>query len=131
MRYDEFRSELVTRGLFDPFAAVCRRAGLRLSDVYGAGRTKGVVRARAECWRHMRGLGMSYPEIGSLWDRDHTTVIAALTRDDVAEVARPTEVSELKARIANLESRLAVLESRLTVVLRREPRDLAPDSVAG
>lgn len=49
-------------------------------DVLGRGRTKRVAAARHAVMRAMRDMGMSYPEIGGLLDRDHSTVMAALRK---------------------------------------------------
>jgi hypothetical protein len=41
----------------------------------GRVRTASVARARVSVWRWLRSEGLSWPEIGQLFGRDHTTVM--------------------------------------------------------
>ena len=48
--------------------------------IMGRSRYKSVARARMVVMFELRGLGFSYPEVGRLVGRDHTTVMAAVRR---------------------------------------------------
>lgn len=43
-------------------------------------RTKKIVEARHAAWKLLRDKGFSYPEIGSLWGVNHTSVMEALKK---------------------------------------------------
>lgn len=51
-----------------------------LFEVCGRQRTRQVVAARHEAWKRLYRLGFSYPEIGRLFDVDHTSVHKALRK---------------------------------------------------
>ena len=68
---------LMARGVLADVAQVCTDTGVSLSAILGRGRTKSVAAARHEAMRAMRRRGLSYPEIGWLFGRDHTTVLMA------------------------------------------------------
>lgn len=38
------------------------------------GRCRAYAKARADCYRYLKGEGWSYPQIGGLFGRDHTTI---------------------------------------------------------
>lgn len=70
-----------SRGLFPILEEVCRRRAVTPIEVCGRRRTKNVVKARHEVWWRLRnryGSSFSYPELGLLFDRDHTTVMAGV-----------------------------------------------------
>lgn len=48
--------------------------------ILGKRRLPGIVHARFYVYRRLRKLGLSYPMIGMVCNRDHTTVIYALKR---------------------------------------------------
>lgn len=75
-----FFERLDALGLRDEFETISRRQGVTLADVYGERQLKSVVVARALCYDHLRRMGKSFPEIGLLFNRDHTTVLVAVQR---------------------------------------------------
>lgn len=73
-------STLASRGLLGLVDHVAEAHHVTRGDVLGRGRTKRVAQARHAVMRALRDMGMSYPEIGRLLGRDHTTVLAALRK---------------------------------------------------
>ena len=63
--------------LFEELAFIQRDFPVTSADVLGRSRSRTVVRARQALYRRLRARGLSYPEVGKLVDRDHTTVLAA------------------------------------------------------
>lgn len=58
---------------------VAGKYGLRAADVYGVRRTKTIARARRESMQWARiELGLSYPELGRAFGRDHRSVQCAV-----------------------------------------------------
>lgn len=51
--------------------------GVSVREIMGRSRSKSVASARKEAMRKVRELGFSYPEIGRMFGRDHTTVVSA------------------------------------------------------
>lgn len=49
--------------------------GVRKSDILGTSRSRELVQARREIWKHLREQGWSYPRIGRAFNRDHTTIL--------------------------------------------------------
>ena len=49
--------------------------GVGVRDVIGHDRHKHTASARRDCAHYFRAKGKSYPEIGRILQRDHTTVI--------------------------------------------------------
>ena len=65
--------------------AICREAlegtGVTLEDVLGHSRHKNVVIARHALMALVREeTNLSYPQIGEIFNRDHTTIIAAVKK---------------------------------------------------
>lgn len=58
--------------------AVAEKHGFTLESLRLPHRTTRAVEARADCYRYLRTQGWSTPEIGALFNRDHTTVVWAL-----------------------------------------------------
>jgi chromosomal replication initiation ATPase DnaA len=57
-----------------------------LEDILGDSRERYIVNARAECAIHFKAQGKSYPEIGRILNRDHTSIAylcGALTKNKV------------------------------------------------
>lgn len=54
---------------------VAAERNIRISDLLGTTRERKVVVARALLYRHAREMGLSYPRIGKIFGRDHTTVL--------------------------------------------------------
>jgi hypothetical protein len=75
-----FFERLDALGLRDEFETISRRQCVTLADVYGERQFKSVIVARALCYDHLRRMGKSFPEIGLLFNRDHTTVLVAVQR---------------------------------------------------
>lgn len=67
---------LRARGLWPALALVAKAYHVTPDDVLGARRDKSVSAARASyCWALHESRGLSYPEIGRLLGRDHSTVM--------------------------------------------------------
>lgn len=78
---DEWREvleDLTTWSLDDVATAVAQAHGVPLRELLGRRRHASVARARAALYTALRGHGMSYPEIGRLLRRDHTTVMSVV-----------------------------------------------------
>lgn len=56
-------------------SAVCLKFGVTTRLLGGTSKQASVVRARRVAFTTLRILGMSYPEIGRCFSRDHSTVI--------------------------------------------------------
>jgi chromosomal replication initiator protein len=72
---------LRTRDLLGTLDEVCRRRHVTRRDLCGRGRTRAVAFARQEVWwllRHHPELQFSFADIGRLFDRDHTTIMAGV-----------------------------------------------------
>lgn len=59
-------------------ARAAARYGITIDELLGPGREQHVAAARKEAMQDSRRLGLSYPVIGKLFNRDHTTVMAAV-----------------------------------------------------
>lgn len=80
----------------DIIADVAERTGISVTAILGRGRTRAVADARAQAMAEVRHrLHLSYPEIGRVFDRDHTTVIQAVRRIGLPE----SEARIVKARV--------------------------------
>lgn len=55
--------------------------GMTFQDTLRKERFRVFVDARRDCYAYLREQGWSYPEIGALYGRDHTTVMYALCTD--------------------------------------------------
>lgn len=65
-------------GLADRIAA---EHNVTIDELLSDRRMRHFCAARAELWRTLYDRGWSYPAIGSLFNRDHTSIIAALRKD--------------------------------------------------
>lgn len=75
---------LASRGLLERVLAIVALHPVNLADVLGRRRTKAIAAARHEVWIDLHdGAGLSWPEVGELFGRDHTTVMAARSRSKV------------------------------------------------
>ena len=141
MKYPAFLAEVVERGLHDDFARICRERHTTLAAAFASRRTPTAVAARGECWGLMRTLGFSYPEIGTLWGRDHSTVFACVNgplwseaRAREAQLRGPgapgilsgPEPSALEARVLALEKDLALVREELSALVRDDGVRYAP-----
>ena len=58
--------------------AAAHEYGLTVEDILGDSRRRQIVAARWEAARRLREAGLSYPHIGELLNRHHTTVMHAV-----------------------------------------------------
>jgi len=60
---------------------VARRHGLTFNDILQEDRTPHLVKVRCEAWARIRAeTSMSLPQIGAIFNRDHTTILAGVHR---------------------------------------------------
>lgn len=78
---------IASRGLTGTVQALAAAHAVTVEEILGATRMARVVRVRHMLMRDLRTRGMSYPEIGWLLGKDHSTVIAAC-RSPEARAAR-------------------------------------------
>jgi chromosomal replication initiation ATPase DnaA len=57
---------------------IARDHGYTLEQVTARSRNRNLVAARKAVALHVRGMGASYPELGALLKRDHTTIMQTL-----------------------------------------------------
>ncbi len=70
---------LIARDLLELLDAVCRARGVTREELCGRTRTKNIALARRELWwRLRRHPGMSYDEIGRLFERNRTTIMGGI-----------------------------------------------------
>lgn len=73
---------LAERGLFAELAAAAARFGVSAEQIAGRDKAPPIVRARHAWWSALREKhGKSYPEIGTLCEVDHRTVMSGITQD--------------------------------------------------
>lgn len=75
------RTAFVDRGLGDIIEAICSSHAVTFEEIHGRGRTRRISQAREELWWQLRchpGASFSYAEIGSFFDRNHTTVMSGV-----------------------------------------------------
>jgi chromosomal replication initiator protein len=69
-----FRPETITP--MDRARVKARLLGIRLGDWFGDNRHRSVAWPRQDFWRELRlTTDLTLPQIGRLFDRDHTTII--------------------------------------------------------
>lgn len=74
----KFVGRLKTMGIYDDVARLIRPRGVSVEDLVSRNRHKNVSAARHEIMYWIRKtLNWSYPEIGKLFERDHTSIMAA------------------------------------------------------
>lgn len=76
--------------LHDLARTVCRDFAVSVTDVLSTARSVAMVDARREIAWKLRELGFSFPEIGTMLRRDHTTVIA-LVKSRARELERKNQ----------------------------------------
>jgi chromosomal replication initiation ATPase DnaA len=59
---------------------ICERRGVSVAEVMGRSRYKNVCSARKEVYAMLRDESLSYPVIGRMFGRDHTTVVDGVRR---------------------------------------------------
>lgn len=68
---------------------IALRHGLEREDLLGRARLPRISRARHEAFYHFRRKGWSYPEIGRLFGRDHSTIIHGVEKHQKIAFALP------------------------------------------
>ena len=71
--------------------------GVPVDSITSHGRSQSVADARAlAMWMVRRAFGYSYPELGRIFERDHTTCIVAVRKVERAiETGRPLRLAEI------------------------------------
>lgn len=69
-----------------------------IAQVFTLARTKSVVNARRAVAKLLRSKGLSYPEIGAILDRDHTTIMSLVKSEPATYERRPRV--EMHVRVA-------------------------------
>lgn len=54
---------------------ICEKHGVSLVRFMGPQREQNIVKARIECSKTLRDHGLSFPRIGELMNRHHSTII--------------------------------------------------------
>lgn len=67
---------LEERGLLEQCRAIALKHNVLMKEICSRARTKRISEARRKVWKHLHKIGFSFPEIGRLFDRDHTTVVS-------------------------------------------------------
>ena len=78
--FNDVAEALEERGLLEEVAAIVRAHYVTMYEACSPKRTKKIVEARHAAWKLLRDKGFSYPEIGSLWGVNHTSVMEALKK---------------------------------------------------
>jgi chromosomal replication initiation ATPase DnaA len=76
-RYPE-RLSRPPRGFQEVLQQVARETRVNAADILSRDRDRRVMRARRELYVRLRAEGYSYPAIGKMVGRDHTTVLAVV-----------------------------------------------------
>jgi chromosomal replication initiation ATPase DnaA len=85
---------LANMGLLDGLIAIAKENHVLLDHVFSDSRSKNVLRARTACYLHLRDKGLSYPEIGRIMMRDHTTIIHVIKKYRNDERRRAAETDD-------------------------------------
>ena len=72
---------LKNSSLYKPLEDLCKAHSVWLETVLSPAKSKRVMQARFACYEYLRTLEMSYPEIGRVMLRDHTSVMHSLKQD--------------------------------------------------
>lgn len=59
---------------------ILQRHGLTWAELWAPTRPQRLQQPRREVWAAMRGLGLTFPRIGQITGRDHSTVVHGLDR---------------------------------------------------
>ena len=93
--------------VYEVLAIVARQYGIPIDELPKKGRTQTVARARQDACALLRDTTkMSLPEIGRVFDRDHTTIIHGL-RSTVNRLKNDPEAAKLFAKM-----RVEVVDTR-------------------
>lgn len=80
MSFIRFVAALKERDLLEDMKVACFSQKALLGEAWGPSKLPTATNARAACWAKLREIGLSYPEIGMIWGRDHATVLRAVKR---------------------------------------------------
>jgi hypothetical protein len=82
-------STIVVRDLNNPLHEIAKKRGLKMDDVLGKGRSEPEVACRAVMAHYLRSRGLSFPRIGQMLNRDHTSILHLInTRTENGERIR-------------------------------------------
>jgi hypothetical protein len=82
-------STIIVRDLNNPLREIASKRGLKLENVLAKGRSEPEVACRAVMAHYLRGRGMSFPRIGQMLNRDHTSILHLVnTRNEAGERIR-------------------------------------------
>lgn len=68
--------------------SLSEETGIPIADILGDTRDPGVVAVRHRLWTILYDSGLSYPTIGRLLGRDHTTIRAGIRKTFAQQVER-------------------------------------------
>lgn len=122
--WEKFKRESQARGLFRTFERICEYHHVDLKEAFLSKGTTRVTQARAQCFIWLReNQKFSHPEIGKLWQRDHTSSVSAVRRHKTVPRVGPwwqpsftDYVGEIRlpaGSLGALEERVTVLEAKL------------------
>jgi len=87
------------------FAAIFKKYGVKKEDIVGKSRNKEIANARHIAIYLIKEITeMSYPDVGKIFSRDHTTMIASYQNIEkrlASEAMMQVEIDELKKEISN------------------------------
>lgn len=83
-------ADLRKRNLLDLVRGYCEKNHVTVDEVLGRSRLKLISKVRRQIWHELHLKGMSYPQIGLLFNRDHTTVIEGIRRLGVSKLELET-----------------------------------------
>lgn len=69
---------VAAHGLAEVAQRIARQHGLTVAEMFSEGRAPPLPKARAAFYEHLRELGWSFPRIGALMGKDHTTILTAI-----------------------------------------------------
>jgi len=78
--FEAFIRRLHEERIYVEIARCASNHGVPLQTLWGRSRPPRVVRARHEAFLFLKDSGWSFPEIGALFDRDHTSVLTGCHR---------------------------------------------------
>lgn len=81
-RMEKIRAQIESGGVKAIMAEVALKHGFTVEDILGRSRVKGLVEARHEAMHEVAKArpAMSLPQLGRIFNRDHSTVLSALNK---------------------------------------------------
>jgi chromosomal replication initiation ATPase DnaA len=73
---------------------IALRHGFTRHDLLGKKRSNKLTEARAKCYQMLRDRGLSYPQIGGIFNRHHTTIMYSYPK---ARADKPCDCSGASA----------------------------------